>query len=91
MKRRSNKRYWANVSEVFFQSQGAARSVLRRAKMTFEAILARRPRIENFSNSSSENNICAGAFRCAFTIYFERNVAFHIEIIGFMLSETKVT
>ena len=49
------------------------------------------PRLENLSNSSSENNISAGAFECAFTIYFERNVAFPNEIICFMLSEAKVT
>ena len=47
--------------------------------------------MENLSNSSSENNICAGAVDCAFTIYFERNVAFPYEIIAFMISEATVT
>ena len=47
--------------------------------------------MENLSNSSSENNICAGAFRCAFAINFERNVAFLKDIIAFMVSEAKVT
>ena len=46
LKRRSQKRYWGNVSDVFFQSQSAARSVPRRAKMTSGAVLPRRPRIE---------------------------------------------
>ena len=50
-----------------------------------------RPRLENFSNSLSENNICAGAFDCAFTVYVERHVDFHLEIIAFVLSEGKVT
>ena len=46
---------------------------------------------ENLRTSSSENDIYAGAFHCAFTIYLERNVAFHKEIIGSMRSEGKVT
>ena len=47
--------------------------------------------MENIGDSSSENNICAGAFRCAFTVKFERNVTFRIEIIAFMFSEATVT
>ena len=47
--------------------------------------------MENLLHSSSENNICAGAFHCAFTVYFERNVAFHNDIIAFMPSEATVT
>ena len=47
--------------------------------------------MENLSNSPSENNICAGAFHCAFTVKFERHVAFPIEIIAFMLSEATGT
>ena len=47
--------------------------------------------MENLSDSLSENNICAGAFRCAFTMKFERNVAFQMEIIDFMISEATAT
>ena len=46
---------------------------------------------EFFCDSSSESNVCAGAFHCAVTMKFGRNVAFPIEIIAFMLSEAKVT
>ena len=47
--------------------------------------------MEKLPNSSSEKNICAGAFHCAFTIDFETHVAFPNEIIAFMLSEATVT
>ena len=47
--------------------------------------------MENLSDFQSENNICAGAFHCAFTMKFERNGAFRIEIIAFMLSEATMT
>ena len=46
---------------------------------------------ENLRTSSSENDIYAGAFQCAFTIYLERKVAFPNEIIVSMRSEGKVT
>ena len=39
----------------------------------------------------SENDISAGAFRRAFTLNFERNVAFPKEIIAFMVSEATAT
>ena len=46
---------------------------------------------ENLRTSSSDNNIYAGAFHCAFTIDLEGNVAVPKEIIVFMRSEGKVT
>ena len=46
---------------------------------------------ENLRTSSSENDIYAHAFHCAFTIYLERNVACPKEIIDSMRSESKVT
>ena len=45
----------------------------------------------NLRISSSENNIYAGAFHCAFTVDVEGNVAVPEEIIAFMRSEGKVT
>ena len=47
--------------------------------------------MENLWNSSSENNIYAGAFHCAFTIDLKGNVVVPEEIIAFMRSEGKVT
>ena len=47
--------------------------------------------MENFSHSSSENTISAGAFRCAFTVKFQRNVAFPMEIIAFVRSGDKMS
>ena len=91
MKRRSRKRYWATVSEFFFQSEDAARKLLRRAKREFGLSLVRRPRIENLLDSSIEKEIYAGAFEGCFATKFKRNVAFLIEIIPFMLSEGTVT
>ena len=49
------------------------------------------PRIENFGNSSNENDISAGACRCGFTVYFDRHVAFPNERIAFSLGEARVT
>ena len=43
---RMEKRYWANVSEVFFHSEDAALQLLRRAKREVGVSLARKPRIE---------------------------------------------
>ena len=68
--RRSKKRYWANVSEASSQSQDAARSVFRRAKREFGVSLDRRPRIDNFWESSNENDIYAGAFEGCFAVTF---------------------
>ena len=90
-KRRSKKRYWANVSDVFFQSEDAARKLLRRAKREFGLSLARKPRFENLIDSSIENNVSAGAFECCFAVKFDRNVAFPKARIGFMLSDARVT
>ena len=85
------KRYWANVSDVFFQSRDAARRKRRRTKREVGLSLARRPRLENLLDSSIENNVSAGAFRGCFTVKFERNLAFLIEIIVIMVSECTVT
>ena len=90
-KRRSKKRYWGNVSDVLFHSEDAARKLLRRAKREFGLSLARRPRLENLLDSSIENNVSAGAFEGSFTMKFERNVAFPIVRIAFMLSEARGT
>ena len=46
---------------------------------------------ENLCNSLKENDTSAGAFRRAFAMKSERQVAFPEERIGFMLSEGKVT
>ena len=83
------KRYWANVSYVFFQSEDAARKLLRRAKREFGLSLARRPRFENLLDSSIENNVSGGAFEGCFTVKFERNVAFSMVRIAFMVSEAQ--
>ena len=85
------KRYWANVSDVFFQSRDAARRKRRRTKREFGLSLARRPRIENLGESSHENDICVGAFESCFTMKFERNVAFPMVRIAFMLSDATGT
>ena len=77
-KRRSKKRYWANVSDVFFQSEDAARKLLRRAKREFGLSLDRRPRLENLLDSSIENNVSAGAFQCSFTVKFEKTLFFKL-------------
>ena len=90
-KRRNKKRYWANVSEVFFQSQDAARKLLRRAKREFGISLARKPRLENLLDSSIENNVSGGAFQGCFTMKFERHVAFPMVRIAFMLSDVTGT
>ena len=47
--------------------------------------------MENLLDSSSENNVSAGAFERSVTVKFQRNVAFPKEIIAFMLSEATVT
>ena len=49
--------------------------------------MARRPRIENLLESSHENDICVGAFEGCFTVKFERNVAFQMVRIAFLLSD----
>ena len=43
LKRRMEKRYWANVSDVFFRGEDAALKLLRRAKREVGLSLARRP------------------------------------------------
>ena len=53
--------------------------------------MAGRPRIENPLDSLSENDVSGGAFRGCFTVKFERNVDFLIEIIAFMLSDARGT
>ena len=83
--------YWANVSEVFFQSEDAARKLLRRAKREVGLSLGRRPRIENLLDSSSESNVSAGAFQGCFTVKFERTVAFPIVRIASTLSDATGT
>ena len=86
-KKRNKKRYWATVSEVFFQSEDAARKLLRRAKREFGLSLARRPRLENLLDSSNENNVSGGAFQGCFTVKFERTVAFPMVRITFTLRD----
>ena len=78
-------------SMSFCQSQDAARKLLRRAKREVGLSLARRPRLENLVDSSIENNVSAGAFQCCFTVKFERNVAFPMVRIAFMLSDATGT
>ena len=81
------KRYWANVSEVFFHSEDAARKLLRRAKREVGLSLARRPRMEFLLESSDENASCAGAFGGSFTMKSVRNVAFPMVRLAFTLSD----
>ena len=47
--------------------------------------------MENLLDSSIENNVSAGAFEGCFTVKFERNVAFRMVRIAFMVSEGTVT
>ena len=49
------------------------------------------PRFENLSNFRCDNNVYAGAFHCSFTVKFERNVAFHNDIIDFLRSGAKMS
>ena len=87
MKRWSKKRYWANVSEVLFQRQDAAREFLRRAKREIGLSLARSSDSEFLLESSHENGICAGAFEGSFAVKFERHVAFPMVRIAFLASD----
>ena len=74
-----------------FESQDAARKLLRRVKREVGLSLARKPRLENILYSSSENNVSGGAFQGCFTMKFERNVAFAIVRIAFMVSRATRT
>ena len=47
--------------------------------------------MENLLDSSIENNVSAGAFQGCFTVQFERNVAFPMVRIAFMLSDARGT
>ena len=47
--------------------------------------------MENLLDSSIENNVSAGAFQGCFTVKFERNVAFPMVRIAFMLSDATGT
>ena len=89
LKRWSKKRYWANVSEVLFQRQDAARKFLRRAKREIGLSLARSSDSEFLLDSCSENDSCAGAFGGSFTLKSERNVAFPIVRIASMPGEAR--
>lgn len=46
---------------------------------------------EFLCDSSSESNVCAGAFRCCFTVKYYRTVAFQIVKIAFMVSDATGT
>ena len=83
------KRYWANVSEVFFHSADAARKLPRRAKREVGRSLARRPRMEFLLESSHENASRAGAFGGSFTAKSKRNVAFQMVRIASMPGEAR--
>ena len=91
MKRWSQKRYWANVSDVLFQRQDAAGKFLRRAKREIGLSLARSRVAEFLLESWHENGICAGAFEGYFTMKFERNIAFPLVSIAFLASDARGT
>ena len=104
---------------TFLRPLLAARSLLRRTKKRISTTDEnRRPRIENLSHSSSENNVacrnvaltlgrsnlseflcdsssesnvCAGAFRGCFTVKYDRSVAFPMVRVTFRLSEATGT
>ena len=74
------KRYWANVSEVFFHSEDAALKLPRRAKREVGRSLARRPRMEFLLESSHDNDGRVGAFGGSFAVKSDRNAAFSMVI-----------
>ena len=47
--------------------------------------------MDNLLDSSGENNVSAGAFEGCFTMKFERNVAFPMVRIAFMLGDARET
>ena len=51
--------------------------------------LGRSNLLEFLCDSSSESNVSAGAFQGCFTMKYDRNVAFPIVIIAFLLRETR--